>query len=275
MPLIGMLAFSTSFALPFFVLALVPQHVSSLPRAGGWMNSIKVAMGFLEVAAAMKFLSNVDLVWNWGIFTRPVVLAIWIAIGIVLAIYLLGKFQLPHDTKPERIGAFRVMSAVVSLAISFYLITGLFGAKLGELESFLPPDLENGSARFFGKSAEELEWIDNDLERAIAQAKAENKSVFIDFTGYTCTNCRWMEANVFTKKAVEAEMSKFVLARLYTDGDGAVYERQQQFQEQTFQTVALPFYAILDSDGKPVSTFPGLTRNVQEFVDFLRKPEKN
>ena len=275
MPLVGMLAFSTVFALPFFVLALVPQYVSSLPRAGGWMNSIKVAMGFLEVAAAMKFLSNVDLVWGWGFFTRPVVLAIWIAIGIVLAIYLLGKFQLPHDTKPERIGAFRVMSAVVSLAISFYLITGLFGAKLGELESFLPPDLENSSARFFGGNQEKLTWIDNDLERAIAQAKAENKRVFIDFTGYTCTNCRWMEANVFTKKEVEAEMSKFILARLYTDGEGAVYERQQQFQEQTFQTVALPFYAVLDGDGKTVSTFPGLTRNVSEFVDFLRKSKEN
>jgi thiol:disulfide interchange protein DsbD len=276
MPLLGMLAFSTVFALPFFVLALVPQYVSSLPRAGGWMNSIKVAMGFLEVAAAMKFLSNVDLVWNWGIFTRPVVLAIWIAIGVVLAIYLLGKFQLPHDTKPERIGAFRVMSAVVSLAISFYLITGLFGARLGELESFLPPDLENSSARFFGNSNQEkLTWIDNDLDKATARAKAENKNVFIDFTGYTCTNCRWMEANVFPKKEVEAELSKFVLARLYTDGDGAVYERQQQFQEQTFQTVALPFYAILDGDGKIVATFPGLTRNVPEFVDFLRKAEEN
>ena len=114
------------------------------------MNSIKVAMGFLEVAAAMKFISNVDLIWKWGIFTRPVVLSIWIAIGIILAIYLLGKFQLPHDSKPERIGAFRVMSAVVSLAVSFYLLTGLFGAKLGELESFLPPDLENSSSKFFG-----------------------------------------------------------------------------------------------------------------------------
>lgn len=275
MPLVGMLAFSTVFALPFFVLALLPQYASSLPRAGGWMNSIKVAMGFLEIAAAMKFVSNVDLVWKWGIFTRPVVLAIWIAIGIILAIYLLGKFQLPHDTKPERIGAFRVMSAVVSLAISFYLLTGLFGAKLGELESFLPPDLENNSSKFFGRSKEELAWIDNDLEKAFKRAKAENKSVFIDFTGYTCTNCRWMEANVFTKKEVEAEMSKFVLARLYTDGDGEVYERQQQFQEQTYKTVALPFYAIVDGSGKTVSTFPGLTRNVPEFVDFLRKSQEN
>lgn len=275
MPLVGMLAFSTVFALPFFVLALAPQLVSQLPRAGGWMNSVKVAMGFLEIAAAMKFLSNVDLIWKWGIFTRSFVLAIWIAIGIILSIYLLGKFQLFHDSKPEKIGALRLVSAILSLAISFYLLTGLFGAKLGELESFLPPDLENSSSKVFGKSKEELAWIDNDLDKALAKAKTENKRVFIDFTGYTCTNCRWMEANVFVKKEVEAEMSKFVLARLYTDGEGEIYERQQQFQEKNFQTVALPFYAILEPDGKTISTFPGLTRNTPEFVDFLQKSQKN
>jgi thiol:disulfide interchange protein DsbD len=275
MPLVGMLAFSTVFALPFFVLALAPQLVSQLPRAGGWMNSVKVTMGFLEIAAALKFISNVDLIWKWGIFTRSFVLAIWIAIGVILAVYLLGKFQLFHDTKPEKIGAIRLVSAILSLAISFYLLTGLFGAKLGELESFLPPDLEGSSARVFGKTREELTWIDNDLDKALAKARSEDKRVFIDFTGYTCTNCRWMEANVFTKREVEAEMSKFVLARLYTDGEGERYERQQQYQETNFQTVALPYYAILEADGKTVSTFPGLTRNVPEFVDFLLKAQKN
>jgi thiol:disulfide interchange protein DsbD len=274
LPLLGMLAFSSVFALPFFVLALAPQLVSTLPRAGGWMNSIKVAMGFLEVAAAMKFISNVDLIWKWGIFTRTFVLAVWIAIGIILAIYLLGKFQLPHDSKPERIGAMRVMSAILSLAISFYLLTGLFGAKLGELESFLPPETET-SRNFFNKSSEEhLKWTDNDYEGALAKAKSKNKFVFIDFTGYTCTNCRWMEANVFTKKEVETELSKFVLARLYTDDGSENNTKQQEFQETTFQTVALPFYAIMDGDGKTIATFAGLTRNTQEFVDFLQKAGK-
>jgi thiol:disulfide interchange protein len=272
MPLLGMLAFSTVFALPFFVLALIPQLVSQLPRAGGWMNSVKVAMGFLEVAAAMKFISNVDLIWKWGIFTRSVVLAIWIAIGIVLTIYLLGKFQLSHDSKPERIGGFRLTSAIVSLAVSFYLLTGLFGARLGELESFLPPETEGVKA--FNSRAEELKWIENDFDAALKQGKAENKLVFVDFTGYTCTNCRWMETNVFPKREVEAELGKFVRARLYTDGEGENYEKQQQFQEKTFQTVALPFYVIFDAEGKPLSTFSGLTRNTQEFVDFLKKPQK-
>jgi thiol:disulfide interchange protein DsbD len=271
MPLIGMLAFSTVFAIPFFILALVPQWVSQLPRAGGWMNSVKVAMGFLEVAAAMKFISNVDLVWKWGIFTRDVVLAIWIAIGIILSLYLLGKFQLSHDSKPERIGAMRLVSAIVSLAISFYLITGLFGAKLGEIEAFLPPDLkaEASAAKDGG-----LNWIVNDYPAALTKAKAENKRVFVDFTGYTCTNCRWMEANIFPKPEVTAEMNKFVLARLYTDGNGELYEKQQQMEQDLFGTVALPYYAIFDGDGKAVSTFPGLTRNTAEFVDFLKNANK-
>jgi thiol:disulfide interchange protein len=272
MPLIGMLAFSTVFALPFFVLALVPQWIAQLPRAGGWMNSVKVAMGFLEVAAAMKFISNVDLVWKWGIFTRDVVLAVWIAIGVILTVYLLGKFQLSHDSKPERLGAFRMFAAVISLAVSFYLLTGLFGAKLGELESFLPPDLNKSRA---AASADEVKWMKDDLPGALQKAKAENKRVFVDFTGYTCTNCRWMEANIFDRPEVEAEMRKFVLVQLYTDGEGEVYERQQSLEQERFGTVALPFYAILDANDQTKATFPGLTRNAGEFVTFLKKGLEN
>ncbi len=270
MPLLGMLAFSTIFALPFFILALMPQWVSQLPRAGGWMNSVKVAMGFLEVAAAMKFISNVDLVWKWNIFTREVVLAIWIAIGVILSFYLLGKFQLFHDSKPERIGAFRLLSAIVTLAISFYLLTGLFGAPLGGLAAFLPP--QTAAARsFFGSGKDEAVWIENDYEGALKKARAENKQVFIDFTGYTCTNCRWMEANIFTRPEVDAELKKFILVRLYTDGEGEVYEKQQAMEQEMFGTVALPYYAIMDAEGKAVATFPGLTRDVNEFVAFLQK----
>ena len=274
MPLLGMLAFSTVFALPFFVLALAPQMLAQLPRAGGWMNSVKVAMGFLEVAAAMKFISNVDLVWKWGIFTRDVVLAVWIAIGVILTIYLLGKFQLAHDSKPERLGAFRMFSAVVSLAVSFYLLTGLFGAKLGELESFLPPDLE-GTSSSRSVREDEPKWLTNDYPAALARAKTENKRVFIDFTGYTCTNCRWMEANVFPKKEVEAELNKFVLVKLFTDGEGDIYAAQQQMEQDMLGTVALPYYAVVSADGNLITSFPGLTRNVDEFVDFLRKAQQN
>lgn len=275
MPLLGMLAFSAVFALPFFVLALAPQMLAQLPRAGGWMNSVKVAMGFLEVTAAMKFISNVDLVWKWGIFTRDVVLAVWIAIGVILSVYLLGKFQLAHDSKPERLGAFRMFAAVVSLAVSFYLLTGLFGAKLGELESFLPPDLEEQTSSRNNRKSDEPNWLTNDYHGALAKAKAEKKRLFIDFTGYTCTNCRWMEANVFPKKDVENELNKFVLVRLYTDGDGELYAAQQQMEQDMLGTVALPYYAVVSSDGNLIASFPGLTRNVGEFVDFLRKAQEN
>lgn len=268
-PLLGMLVFSTVFALPFFVLALLPQLAAQLPRAGGWMNSVKVTMGFLEVAAAMKFLSNADLVWKWGIFTRNAVLAIWIAIGIILALYLLGKFQLAHDSKPERIGAVRLVAAILSLAISFYLLTGLFGAKLGELEAFLPPDLSQNSSGKIGN--ERLDWIMNDYDAALQKAKAENKPLFVDFTGYTCTNCRWMEANIFPRPEIETELEKMVLVRLYTDGEGEVYERNLRLEQDMFGTVALPYYAIIGGDGKPVASFAGLTRNAEEFREFLQK----
>ena len=122
-----------------------------------------------------------------------------------------------------------------------------------------------------GGNGDDLKWIKDDYEGALAKAKAENKFVFLDFTGYTCTNCRWMEANIFPKPEVEAEFKNMILVSLYTDGVGEVYERQQQFQEATFKTVALPYYAILDPNGNIRGTFPGLTRDVNEFVEFLKK----
>lgn len=273
-PILGMLAFSSVFALPFFILALAPQLVAQLPKSGGWLNSVKVVMGFLEIAAAMKFISNVDLVLHWGIFTREVVLATWVGIALLTTLYLLGVFQLSHDSKLERLGAARVMCALLFISLGFYLLTGLFGAKLGELESFLPYPTEQTVSATSSKSGNanhpEADWIKNDYESALAKAKAENKSVFIDFTGYTCTNCRWMEANMFPKPEVDAELRKFIKVQLFTDGDGEVYEKQQKFQEEKFSTVALPLYAIVDASGNTKATFPGLTRDKDEFVKFLK-----
>ena len=271
-PLLGMLAFSTVFALPFFVLALLPQIMSHLPRAGGWLNAVKVSMGFLEIAAAMKFLSNVDLVWGWGVFTREVVLATWVAIGLLLCLYLLGSFRLTHDSPTERIGAWRLGAAILSLAVTVHLVTGLFGTRLGELEAFLPPASGTTAQRGAGTLEGELPWIVDDYDRALATASREERLVIIDFTGYTCTNCRWMEANMFPKPEVRAELERFVRVKLYTDGEGEKYEKHQQFQATTFGTVALPLYAIMTADGRPLATFPGLTRNPAEFVAFLRGP---
>jgi thiol:disulfide interchange protein len=271
-PILGMMAFSAVFAFPFFLLALAPQLLAQLPKSGGWLNSVKVVMGFLEVAAAMKFISNVDLVWGWGIFTREVVLASWVAVCLFVTIYLLGFFQLSHDTKPERLGAVRVMIALIFLSLGFYLFTGLFGQTLIGVESFLPPKKLTASVINPANSNGELNWAENEnnFEKAVAQARKENKPIFIDFTGYTCTNCRWMEINIFPLPAVKAELGKFVLARLYTDGEGQPYEGFQKMQEEKFSTVALPLYAIVTPGGNTIATFPGLTRDENEFVKFLR-----
>jgi len=258
----------------------------SLPRSGGWLNSVKVVMGFLEIAAAIKFLSNIDLVWGaayagsngpfYGFaFTREMVLTVWVAIGVCIGLYILGTFKFRHDSPIKKLSPLRVIFAGAFFALCIYLTSGIFGRKLGELESFLPP--KNAESRFnvLGNKEEESKWIVNNLDEALARATAENKNVFIDFTGYTCTNCRWMEANIFPLPEVKREMDKFILVRLYTDGEGEVYERQQLMEQESFGTVALPFYAIMNKDGKPIGTFPGLTRSSAEFIDFLGKAKQN
>jgi thiol:disulfide interchange protein len=271
-PAAGMAAFSAVFAAPFFALALVPALVTRLPRSGGWMNSVKVTMGFLEIAAAMKFISNVDLVWNWRIFTREVVLAVWLAVAVLACVYLLGKFRLPHDTPVESLGVLRMVSALVFLALAFYLFTGLVGGSLGELDAFLPPRSAGSFALTgSGRGGPELTWHTR-LEPALRQAALERKPVFIDFTGYTCTNCRWMEANIFPLPAVSSELERYVRVQLYTDGSGPEYEENQRWQKEQFGTVALPLYAILDAQGKKLATFPGMTRKPEEFLQFLRAP---
>jgi thiol:disulfide interchange protein len=253
-PAIGMLAYSAVFALPFFVLALIPQWAARLPRAGRWLVSVKVIMGFLELAAALKFLSNADLVWHWGIFHRDVVLALWVALAGLTAAYLVAS-------GPGTIG--RLAGAVAASGVGIWLATGLAGRQLGDLDSFLPPS-----------TLIELDWHVNDLSAAQLLARRDSKPVFIDFTGYTCTNCRWMEANVFARPEIKAELERFELARLFTDGDGQPFATQQAYQESTFNTVALPLYAVIAPDGHTVATFPGLTRDPAVFRAFLERSAK-
>ncbi len=281
-PIVGMLVYAIVFALPFVVLATVPRWIQRLPRPGAWLVRIKAVMGFVELAAVAKFVSNADLVWNWNIFTHDVVLAIWVVLALIATFYLLGAFRLPHEaplrpapTSSQRerglphITASQAIPALGFLALGMWLATGLTGATLGTLESFLPPV---GGAPIAVNAADvpaELAWRLNDLPAALAVARRENRRVFIDFTGYTCTNCRWMESNMFTRPEVKAAMNRFVLARLYTDGDGDMYEKQQIMQQQRFGTIALPLYAIVDPDGKTVTTFAGLTRSPNDFLSFL------
>jgi thiol:disulfide interchange protein DsbD len=269
-PLVGMLAFSTVFALPFFVLALTPHLLAQLPRAGEWTNTVKVSMGFLEVAAAIKFLSNVDLVWHWSVFTREVVLALWTIIAVGLAAYLLAGLRRRGPLGRRTVG--RAAWAAPVLAVAVFLATGLAGRRLGELEAFLPPATAEGADRASGTLEGELPWIVNDYDAARAAAARSGRLILIDFTGYTCTNCRWMEANMFPRDDVRRELEPYVRVRLYTDGEGDVYARHQEFQAAMFKTVALPYYAIMTSEGEAVATFAGLTREPEYFIAFLRAP---
>jgi thiol:disulfide interchange protein len=261
-PLAGMAVFSIVFASPFVLLALVPRWTASLPKGGAWLKDVKVVVGLFEIAAALKFFSNADLVWGTNLISRNAMIVAWIVITLVAAGYLLySAAKRRGNTNP-----LRWIPTLGAVAATLWLATGIRGDRLGELEAFLPPELHAAEA-----GASTLSWITNDHDLALATARESNQLVFIDFTGYTCTNCRWMEANMFSRAEVKTALSGFVLSRLFTDGEGAVYEKQQQFQEERFGTIALPLYAIVDGNGETVATFSGLTRNSRQFLSFLRK----
>lgn len=271
--LLGVVSFALVFSLPFFLLALFPSWLQSLPRSGNWMNSVKVVMGFLELAAAMKFISNVDLVYQWGILTRPVFISVWLAIALVTAIYLMGFFKFPHESVSGSTGAFRVLFAVFFVAVTAFLLRGLMGFPLGELDAFLPPrDYGKAAVMEFQGDRSELasseQWLD-DFQEGLREARKLDKPVFLDFTGYTCTNCRWMEANIFPRSEVRELFDQFVLVRLYTDGSGEEHEENQRLESERFGTIALPFFAVVGKDDKTIRTFPGLTRDPQKFIKFL------
>jgi len=268
-PLVGMLAFSTAFSVPFFALAVMPQMIARLPRSGSWLNIVKVLMGFLEIAASLKFLSNVDLIWRWNIFTHQVVLSIWVAIGVLMVAYLLGIFRLENEELSGTLSIGRVLVALLLLSVSVWLSSGLNGHPLGEIESFLPPPAASLNGETSTAVPTEPVWILNDYAAGVKQASQQGKPIFIDFTGYTCTNCRWMEANMFPRPEIRAEMDKFVRVRLFTDRAGQPYEAQQKMEKDRFDSVALPLYAILSPNGKIKASFPGLTRDPKEFLQFL------
>ena len=264
-PLVGMAVFSTVFASPFVLLALVPRWTSAIPRGGAWLKDVKVVVGLFEIAAALKFFSNADLVWGTGLISREAMLMSWLAISLIAAAWLLySAARRRGSTSP-----LRWIPTLAATGAALWLGGGVRGRTLGELEAFVPPGrVAEGSESL------QLEWITNDHDAALAAAKATNRLVFLDFTGYTCTNCRWMEANMFTRPEVKESLSSFVLSRLFTDGEGAIYERQQQFQETRFGTIALPLYAVVDGDGRTIETFSGLTRNSRQFLAFLRKASR-
>ncbi|MDX2177119.1 MAG: cytochrome c biogenesis protein CcdA [Candidatus Sumerlaeia bacterium] len=273
-PFFGLMAYSAGFALPFFVLALVPQALASLPKAGGWLNSTKVVMGLLELAAAFKFISNADQIWRWGIFNREVVLSAWVAISAAIALYLLNKIRTPHDTDEPTVGPVRLILAVSFATLALVMSVGLYGGRLPSfIASYLPVDIEAESSAAGGGSR--VASLESELsfhktwEAGLAEAQATGKPLFLDFTGYTCTNCRLMERNVFPKPEVEALLSDFVRVKLYTD-DAVVGEAHQEFQIERFGTVALPTYVVLTPQGETVA-IEGYQPNSAKFAEFLRK----
>ena len=273
-PLLGMLAFSMAFALPFVLLAVFPNALNALPTAGGWMNSLKVVLGFIELAAAIKFISNADLVWGWEIVSRPMAIAVVIVIFLVTGSYLLGKIRLPHDSPVESVGIGRLLASMLFFAVSLYMIPGLLGAPLNALDAYLPPrrgtDISLLSQGAISQARLDDEaWFVDDLEGALMAGREEARPVLIDFTGYTCTNCREMEANVFPREQVRTRFeNQFVLLRLYTDGLdlGPGFQR---YQLGLTGTVALPTYAVVDpATGGLVLGTSGMM-DTDDFVTFL------
>lgn len=281
-PIIGMLGFSATFAIPFFLFALFPTMLKTLPKAGGWMNNLKVVMGFLEVAAAIKFLSNADLVWDWQLLPRETFLSIWIACGVLIVIYVLGYFRMKLDSPIDHIGAVRAVWAIIFASITVYLLSGLYGRPLGELDAFLPPQgygqstsnyqSPSGSGNTSNDGYDESEWY-KDYEKAVEVAKQENKILFLDFTGWTCTNCRWMEANLFPDREIASLMKDMVKVKLYTDRRKEPELTYKKMQEDRFNSIDLPLYVLQTPNEKILGT-KVFTRDKQEFIDFLNKGVK-
>jgi len=246
-PIVGMVAFSAAFASPFVFFAIFPNWLQSLPRSGSWMNSVKVILGFIELAAAFKFISNADLVWQWGLVSRPLTISVWIVLSAMAGFYLIGKLRLAHDGEPKPTGTVSLLFSIPFLAFAIYLVPGLFGSNLGIWDAWLPPksarDIGIVMASNMPASADDG-WSKN-YESSTKKAVEEGRPVLIDFTGYTCTNCRAMESNIFPLTSVKERFDRFELVKLYTD-DGIDGPQNQIFQFQLTGTVALPTYAIVD-----------------------------
>ena len=274
-PVVGMLIFSATFALPFVLFALFPSGLAQLPKSGSWMNTLKVVFGFIELAAAIKFLSNADLVWGWGLISRPLAISLTAVILALAGFYLLGKLRLVHEEPTEKIGTFRLVSSMAFLGLALYMIPGLFGAPLNNLDAFLPPRQGTDMSLLAalprgGEGAADLDegWFE-DREAAFAEAKALGKPLFIDFTGYTCTNCRQMESTVFPHPSIaERFEGKYVLLRLYTD-DLEEGPDLQRYQLALTGTVALPTYAVVHPESKQLIAQVSGISSVEKFGAFL------
>ena len=265
-PLAGMATFATGLALPFFLFAIFPSYLKKLPKSGGWLARVKVVMGFVILAIMFKYLASVDAVLQWNVLTRERFLALWVVLFAMAGLYLLGFVRLEGVAKDEPLGLWRLLIGMAFVAFAVSLIPGMFCGRLGELDAYIPTSAGCSTSSVGGDS---LTWMKNQFPEAREKARQEGKLVFVNFTGYACTNCHWMKANMFTRAEIRSAMQGFVLVDLYTDGTDEASRKNQQFEETSFGTIAIPYYAIFDPDGKVLGSFPGLTRNPQEFLTFL------
>ena len=288
----GLAGFGFALALPFTLFAIFPNWLQSLPKSGGWLNSVKVVLGFLEIAMAIKFLSNADLVKQWGLLKREVFMAIWVAVGIAILLYLFGKIRFPHDSPVKKFSGSRIGFITLFLALTIYLLPGITNTKWANLTliSGFPPPLCYSAYADPVNCKKGFEPL-RDYERALQRAKEENKPVLIDFTGWACVNCRRMEEAVWTNPIVDSLMRKeFVVVSLYVDEkrklpiqqrmvykakDGTeksiitVGDKWANFQIENFNAASQPQYAIISTKETALTKTKGYTPNADKFSDWL------
>ena len=284
-PTIGMLGFAIALAIPFTLFAMFPSLLKSAPKSGGWMNVVKVVLGFIELAFALKFLSVADLAYGWHILDRETFLSLWIVIFGLLGIYLLGWLKFPHDDEGNRTNVPQFFLAMISLAFAIYMIPGLWGAPLKAISAFAPPM----NTQDFNLYKASVEAKYHDYEAGMAAAKAEGKPVMIDFTGFGCVNCRKMEAAVWTDpKVADMLNGKYVLISLYVDDKTPLAEPisvTENGQQRTLRTVGdkwsylqrvkfgantQPFYVLIDNDGKPLAGSRSYDEDINAYIDYLQ-----
>ena len=284
-PTIGMLGFAIALALPFTLFALFPTWLKQMPKSGGWMNVIKVTLGFIELAFALKFLSVADLAYGWHLLDRETFLALWIVIFALLGVYLLGKITFPHDDDDTRVSVPRFFMALISLAFAVYMVPGLWGAPLKAVSAFAPPMYTQDLNLY--KNEVHAQFDDYDL--GMEYARRVGKPVMLDFTGYGCVNCRKMELAVWTDNTVADLMNnEYVLITLYVDNKTKLPEPitvQENGKERKLRTLgdkwsylqrvkfganAQPFYVLIDNDGNPLNKSYAYDEDVDKYVEFLQ-----
>jgi thiol:disulfide interchange protein DsbD len=285
-PAIGMFGFAVALALPFTFFALFPSFLKSAPKSGGWMNVIKVFLGFIELAFALKFLSVADLAYGWGLLDRETFLALWIVIFGLLGVYLLGKIKFPHDDEETKVSIPRFFTGLIALAFAVYMIPGLWGAPLKAVSAFSPPM----NTQDFNLYTKEVHAKFDDYDTGMEYAKRNGKPVMIDFTGYGCVNCRKMELAVWTDSKVSHLIDhEYVLITLFVDDKRplpqpvkvaengkevmlkTIGDKWSYLQRSKFGANAQPFYVLLDNEGKPLNKSYAYDEDIDNYVDFLRK----